>query len=260
MSVIRVLALLASLAALTGCAATGTSKFACPRPQGVTCMGALDVYAATNNADEVRGVDASEARKLAKEGKSAGKIAGSAPVPDAATDTPAIVTTAGDSPAAAAAAPAIAPARCCGGPKAALRIDGDTLSVTSPGTAAATNYRDVEASRALAESQAAKAVPGVPAIGANTNPDAFRQAAKIMRIYVRPWEDDSGDLHMSGFIFTEIQPRRWSVAEHTTQDDGLFRLLDAPGKDAAQEASAGVGTATPTAHRTGNHEEVAPTQ
>lgn len=72
-----------------------------------------------------------------------------------------------------------------------------------------------------------------------------------MRIYLRPWEDDAGDLHMSGFIFTEIEPRKWSVAQRVADDSGLFRLLGAPGKDAAQDASAGVGKATPTAHRTG---------
>lgn len=58
---------------------------------------------------------------------------------------------------------------------------------------------------------------------------------------------------MSGFIFTEIEPRKWSVAQRVADDSGLFRLLGTPGKEAAQDASAGVGKATPTAHRTGSH-------
>jgi conjugal transfer pilus assembly protein TraV len=261
MPTIRFLLASALLLTLTGCAATGSSKFACPRPQGVTCMGALDVYKATNNANEVRGIDADEAAKLAREGKSAGKTVGSAPAPAAVTDTPVAVRAAVTSPAAPSGqAPAIAPSRCCSGRKAAVTVDGNTLAIAPPGTASVTNYRDYQATQAMAARPALAKAAGVPAMGSDNNPDAFRQPAKIMRIYVRPWEDESGDLHMSGFIFTEIEPRRWTVADRVAQDDGLFRLLDTPGKEAAQEASAGVGTATPTAHRPGAHDEVAPTQ
>jgi len=32
-----------------------------------------------------------------------------------------------------------------------------------------------------------------------------------MRIAIDPWEDVKGDLHVPGFIYTEIEPRRWEV-------------------------------------------------
>jgi len=219
--------------ALSACA-TGSSKFACPRPQGVTCMSATDVYRATNNADEVVGVDASEAAKLATQGKSAGKVASPGPAPVVADVTPA----------ASVALPASAPAQ--------LHLDGSTLALSPPGSRVVTDPSQYNSASAVGTRQAATRQRGVPALGADSSPDAFRQPAKIMRIYVRPWEDDAGDLHMSGFIFTEIEPRKWSVAQKASDDDGLFRLLEAPGKDAAQEAPAGVGKATPTAPRTGN--------
>lgn len=219
--------------ALSACA-TGSSKFACPRPQGVTCMSAPDVYTATNNADEVVGVDPSQAAKLAKQGKSAGKVASPAPAPAVASVTPVGVV-----------APSVsAPAE--------LHLDGSTLALSPPGSRVVSDASQYNSAAAVSSRQVASKQRGVPALGADSSPDAFRQPAKIMRIYVRPWEDDAGDLHMSGFIFTEIEPRKWSVAQKSSDDDGLFRLLDAPGKDAAQEAPAGVGKATPTTPRTGN--------
>ena len=33
-----------------------------------------------------------------------------------------------------------------------------------------------------------------------------------MRIWLAPWEDENADLHASGYVFTEITPRTWSLA------------------------------------------------
>src|SRR3546814_8784220 len=80
MSVIRNISFASlAMALLAGCAATGGSKFACPNPTGVTCMSPMDVYQATNHADEVKGVDPKEAARLSREGRSAGKVAGAEP-------------------------------------------------------------------------------------------------------------------------------------------------------------------------------------
>jgi conjugal transfer pilus assembly protein TraV len=34
-----------------------------------------------------------------------------------------------------------------------------------------------------------------------------------MRIWVAPWEDADGDLNVSGYLFTELEPRRWMVGK-----------------------------------------------
>ncbi|UJJ60576.1 TraV family lipoprotein [Rhodanobacter denitrificans] len=236
-----------ALALLAGCAASGGSKFACPNPTGVTCMSPMEVYEATNHADEVKGVDPKEAAKLSREGRAAGKVAGAEPAQASVVASPAHARSQASAP-----SRAVTTARrpYTKAPPLALALDGATLAVVAPGTArlATTSTPSLPP----ASSTAVRPRPGVPALGADGSPDAFRQAAKIMRIYLRPWEDDAGDLHMSGFIFTEIEPRKWSVAQRVTDDSGLFRLLGTPGKDAAQDASAGVGKATPTAHRTGS--------
>lgn len=43
------------------------------------------------------------------------------------------------------------------------------------------------------------------------NPLPIRTQAVVMRIAIDPWEDDNGDLHVPGFIYTEIEPRRWEI-------------------------------------------------
>lgn len=43
------------------------------------------------------------------------------------------------------------------------------------------------------------------------NPLPIRTQAVVMRIAIDPWEDESGDLHVPGFIYTEIEPRRWEI-------------------------------------------------
>lgn len=43
--------------------------------------------------------------------------------------------------------------------------------------------------------------PGVP----------LRTQAEVMRIWVSPWTDAAGDLHMAGYVYTEISPRSWSL-------------------------------------------------
>jgi len=43
------------------------------------------------------------------------------------------------------------------------------------------------------------------------DPLARRLPAKVMRIWIAPWEDSRGDLHAPGYLYTEIEPRRWTV-------------------------------------------------
>jgi conjugal transfer pilus assembly protein TraV len=37
--------------------------------------------------------------------------------------------------------------------------------------------------------------------------------AQVIRIWFDAWVDQKGDLHMPGYVFTEITPRRWSFGE-----------------------------------------------
>jgi len=202
---------------LGGCA---TDKFACPNPHGVTCMSAPDVYTATNQADHVTGLDPKEARKLYAEGKTSGGDAVQPAAPIAEVSAPAAVTApVGPRP---PAAPIASPANCChrARPQAGLGVSGDTLVVLSPQESTTTA---VAAARTVRQS-------GAPAYVPNGGVEAYREQAKIMRIYIAPWQDQGGDLHMGDFIYSEITPRQWSVARHDADgDDNRFQLLGAPG-------------------------------
>jgi len=39
------------------------------------------------------------------------------------------------------------------------------------------------------------------------------EPAKVMRIWIAPWEDSKKDLHWPSYLFTEIQPRKWSFGK-----------------------------------------------
>lgn len=49
------------------------------------------------------------------------------------------------------------------------------------------------------------------------NPLPIRTQAVVMRIAIDPWEDENGDLHVPGFIYTEIEPRRWEIGARASQ-------------------------------------------
>jgi len=39
----------------------------------------------------------------------------------------------------------------------------------------------------------------------------LRTPARVMRIWIAPWEDSRGDLHAPGYLYTEIEPRHWAL-------------------------------------------------
>lgn len=60
--------------------------------------------------------------------------------------------------------------------------------------------------------------PGLPILDG-----AVRLPAKVMRIWVSPWTDESGDLHMPGHVFTEIEARKWAIGvDAPTDRSSLF--------------------------------------
>ena len=52
----------------------------------------------------------------------------------------------------------------------------------------------------------------------------IRTPAKVMRIWIAPWEDEEGDLIASGYIYTEIESRRWQIGIDKVNSN--FRTLE----------------------------------
>lgn len=49
-----------------------------------------------------------------------------------------------------------------------------------------------------------------------TGPTPIRTQAKVMRVWVASYEDQSGDLHAPGLVYTEVQKRRWNIGNQAS--------------------------------------------
>lgn len=56
-------------------------------------------------------------------------------------------------------------------------------------------------------------------------PIPIRTPAQVMRVWVAPWEDTNGDLIVTGFIYTEIEPRRWVIGRGIEESESVIRPL-----------------------------------
>jgi conjugal transfer pilus assembly protein TraV len=45
------------------------------------------------------------------------------------------------------------------------------------------------------------------------DPTPIRKPAQVMRIWIAPWEDSDGDLMVSNYVYTELEPRRWMIGK-----------------------------------------------
>lgn len=57
------------------------------------------------------------------------------------------------------------------------------------------------------------------------DPTPIRTPSEVMRIWVAPWEDKDGDLNVSGYVFTEIEPRRWMIGKKSVTQNPPLRAL-----------------------------------
>jgi len=58
-------------------------------------------------------------------------------------------------------------------------------------------------------------------------PIPIRTQPQVMRIWVSPWEDNDGDLHADGFIYTEIEARKWNLGGRFSSPSGVIAPLRA---------------------------------
>ncbi|ATG92594.1 TraV family lipoprotein [Methylomonas koyamae] len=57
------------------------------------------------------------------------------------------------------------------------------------------------------------------------DPTPIRTPSEVMRIWIAPWEDKDGDLNVSGYVFTEIEPRRWMIGKKSVTQNPQLRAL-----------------------------------
>lgn len=82
-----------------------------------------------------------------------------------------------------------------------------------------------------------------PAVGplwpASVQPDGYRAdeviplrtPARVLRIWMAPWEDSNGNLMLSGYVYTEVEPRRWQVGGTAAQGPRQLQPVQPRGLD-----------------------------
>ena len=60
--------------------------------------------------------------------------------------------------------------------------------------------------------------PAVSVITGN-NPIPVRMPSKVMRVWINSYESTSGDYVAPGYIYTEIEPKKWTMGNRITSDN-----------------------------------------
>lgn len=214
-------ALLGALLVAPGADARG-KKFSCPMPNGTTCKSVEEIYQSTNDKDHLSTVGVSNPTQT---------VAAPSPLPPIPVAGSKVPTS----------------TRCCDPVRTDVTVVGDTLAVASPGP----GYTGYQQGGPVVHT-AAMPVTNTVAVAVPRS-DAYRQPAKVMRIFINPWEDEAGDLHMGGYVLTEVEPRRWSVGVQAPSMSDTFRLVtQSPVRETAQDASPSADSATSADGRAGN--------
>jgi conjugal transfer pilus assembly protein TraV len=88
-------------------------------------------------------------------------------------------------------------------------------------------------------------------MAALNQPMPVLEPARVVRIWVAPWVDAKGDLHMPGYLFSEITPRRWSLGEAEVAGARVLTPMQverdsAATAPAARSGGGAPGTTTPS--------------
>jgi hypothetical protein len=88
-----------------------------------------------------------------------------------------------------------------------------------------------------AKANASRAVATGPVLSRPEGPVPIRVPAQVMRIWIAPWEDTRGDLHAPGYVYTEIEPRRWTLGVPSAgTTERLVKPLQIERRDGAKAA------------------------
>lgn len=89
----------------------------------------------------------------------------------------------------------------------------------------------------------AKTGPARPLARASASPTALRSEARVLRLWIKPWEDSDGALHDQGFVYLQVDSGRWLV-EHAQRQVRARYAPVRPPRSAAAPADTGANGAT----------------
>jgi conjugal transfer pilus assembly protein TraV len=81
--------------------------------------------------------------------------------------------------------------------------------------------------------------------GMAVKPSPLRTQARILRLWIKPWEDADGDLYDQGYVYVQVDNGQWQIDHVQRQIRDVYAPLKPPPKPAT-EASSEPGASTPS--------------
>jgi conjugal transfer pilus assembly protein TraV len=83
------------------------------------------------------------------------------------------------------------------------------------------------------------------ASGMAVTPSPLRTQARILRLWIKPWEDADGDLYDQGYVYVQVDNGQWQIDHVQRQIRDVYAPLKPPPKPAT-EAATEPGASTPS--------------
>ena len=83
------------------------------------------------------------------------------------------------------------------------------------------------------------------ASGMTVTPSPLRTQARILRLWIKPWEDADGDLYDQGYVYVQVDNGQWQIDHVQGQIRDVYAPLKPPPKPAT-EAATEPGASTPS--------------
>jgi conjugal transfer pilus assembly protein TraV len=83
------------------------------------------------------------------------------------------------------------------------------------------------------------------ASGMTVTPSPLRTQARILRLWIKPWEDADGDLYDQGYVYVQVDNGQWQIDHVQRQIRDVYAPLKPPPKPAT-EAATEPGASTPS--------------
>ena len=107
--------------------------------------------------------------------------------------------------------------------------------------------RQKEASEESPSNKVGRAISSATAnvSGMAVTPSPLRTQARILRLWIKPWEDADGDLYDQGYVYVQVDNGQWQIDHVQRQIRDLYAPLKLPPKPAT-EAATELGASTPS--------------
>ncbi|MGB4062465.1 MAG: type IV conjugative transfer system lipoprotein TraV [Azonexus sp.] len=82
--------------------------------------------------------------------------------------------------------------------------------------------------------------------GMAVTPSPLRTQARILRLWIKPWEDADGDLYDQGYVYVQVDNGQWQIDHVQRQIRDRYAPLKQPPKPAAETTTEpGASTSSP---------------